>query len=661
MSDVPGPALVERGDEGPVGASQVGMLWHEQLAPGSFNLPSLVRRYRGELDVGALERALAELVRRHEPLRTTFEVRGGAALQLVRSAAFRLPVIDLGRLDPAERDAEVAGLIAIASTEPFDLAEGPLFSPSLLRLGLDDHVLVVRLHHLAFDDWSVDLFRRGLSALYTAFLSDAPLLPPAPTTRFIDVSRRQASRLGGPLGEAEQAHWRRRLQGSAFPVQLPLGDPHQLGPDRPGAGEPLRHDLPPELARSVRALAPRLRATPFMTVLAAFELLVARRTGQDDLVLASVVAGRPTTATEAMIGCFTKKVLLRLRLDGDPTFPELVTRTRGTVLDALAHQDLPFEAVVQETLGAAAVRHGMAAEVPVVFQGETPQQARLVLPGLEVGPFEVPAAARRERHHSAGPGHDEQGPVWGDGAYSGTFLLLSLLESPGGLAFVARGVFDRPEAQRLLEELECLLADIASDPERRLSELVTVRPAAVDADQLLLRGLALRRSRLEAALARCAGVGEVALAVVEGDEGPELVAFVVAEPGAMPGLAELRATLWAAFPGSPWPASMVLVQRLPRHADGRLDPTALRSLAPATAAADPPDPRAELITSLWAAATSRAVTPEANYWQDFSFLDALVEARAAGLPITDEQVSRCRTPEMLAAALAVEHRRPMHT
>ena len=619
------------------------MLWHEQLAPGSFNLPALVRRYRGPLDVAALEGALGELVRRHEPLRTTFDLGGPEPRQVVRPLqTFHLPLVDLAHRAPPDRDADAAAIIAEASTEPFDLAVGPLFAPRLLRFAPDDHVLVVRLHHTAFDDWSVDVFRRDLSALYTALAAGEPSPLPEPATRFVEVCRRQRARLEGGVAEEQRAAWQAAMAGAPFPVQLPLGDPSPDGPDRPGAGQPLRHDLPDDLARQVRALAPKLRATPFMTVLAAFEVVLARRARLDDLVIASVIAGRGATALESMIGCFTKKVLLRLRLDGDPTFPEIVTRTRRTVLDALSRQELPFEVVVQETLGRTAARHGLAAQVPVVFQGETMQQARLVLPGLQVGPYDVPASARRERHFS---GRRDDGaaqatrPQWGDGAYCGTFLLLSLLESGPGLSLIARGVFSRPATQRLLHELEALLADLVADPDRKLSELAPLASPEATGDELLLRGLRLRRSRLQAALAACPGVAEAAVEVRDAGGDPRLVASVVPD-GAPPTLAQLRHALWAALPGSAWPAEAFLADALPA------DPGSATPLDPTPAA------EAEALTALWADAAGTARAPEQSYWQDFSFLPALAAARDAGLPVTDDQVSRCRTPEMLAAALA---------
>ena len=638
------------GEHGPTAASQVGMVWHEQLVPGSFNLPSLVRRYRGPLDPGALERALTELVRRHEPLRTTFELVSGDPSQVVRPpGSFALPVVDLGQLAPAARDIEVGRLVAQATGQPFDLVDEALFAPRLVRLGADDHVLIVRLHHTAFDDWSVEVFRRQLSALYSAEFGGVPSAPPPPATRFVDVCRRQQARLAGATGDEQRAYWRREMAGAPFAVQLRLGERSELGPDRPGAGEPVRHDLPPGLARDVRALAPRLRATPFMTALAAFGVLLARRTGQDDLVLASVVAGRGSTDLEPMIGCFTKKVLLRLRLGGDPTFAELVARSRVAVLGALAHADLPFEAVVQDTLGGPATAHGLAPQVPVVFQGETPHQARLVLPGVEVGGFEVAAAARRERHFSAAQAPPEAGPVWGDGAYLGTFLLLSLVESDPGLAFVARGVFSRPAAQELLQELEALLGDVAARPDARLSELVRGRRPAAGSDDLDLRGLRLSRSRIEAALRRCPGVAEVAVGIDRAEGGARLAAYVVPDRHPPPTLAELRRALWASLPGSPWPAAAVIVDSVP--ADHRLDMDGSPGRRPASPA---PDPVADLLTSLWADAGGAPASPGSSYWQDFAFLRAVAAARAAGLPLTDEQLSRCRTPEMLAASMPPE-------
>ena len=641
----PGAAVVEvRGcrplpapaTAAPVAASQEPMLWHEQLAPGSFNLPCLVRRFEGPLDVAALGGALADLMRRHEPLRTTFTSAPGAPRQVVRPApAGPLPVVDLSALPPERRDAEAARVLTDASARPFDLVDGPLFEPSLLRLGDGDHVLVVRLHHAVFDDWSVDVFRRDLSALYAARLDGTPAALAEPATTFTTVSRRQRAALDGASGAEQRAWWRRELDGAPLAVQLPLG-----GPSGEGAGEPVRVDLPADLSASVRALGPQLRATPYMAVLAAFGAVVGRYTGQDDLVLGTVSAHRTRSAVEPLIGCFTKKVPLRLRLDGDPPFRELAARARAAVLGAMGHQDVGFDAVVQETLGPPAAEHGAVPQLAVVFQGEAPRRSPVGLRGVRAGPFEPPPASRRERHFSAREGC----PPWGDGLYLGTFVLVSLVEHDDGLSLVARGAFPRPAGRRLLRHVEALLADVVVSPDRPVSELSLGPepvPAAGDGDLVDVRGLRGDRARLEAALARCPGVADVGLAV---PDGCRLVAYVVPTGDRPPSLADLRRTLWAQLPGALWPAAAVTVDEVPRGPGGRPDPSALPAPPPSTRPGS--SPGADALAALWG-----VPDPGRPYWQDFSFLDALAEARQAGLAVTDEQVARHRTVATLAADL----------
>ncbi len=188
---------------------------------------------------------------------------------------------------------------------------GRCSSPASCASAPDDHVVVVRVHHTVFDDWSVDVFRRELSALYGARVAGATSPLAEPATSYAAFSRRQQAALAGSRGDDQRAWWRKELAGAPLATQLPAGED-----TRPQAA--LRVDLPPALAAGVRALAPRLRATPYMTVLSAFSALLARITGQDDLVIATVVAHRDRTDVEPLIGCFTKKVPLRLRVEGRP-------------------------------------------------------------------------------------------------------------------------------------------------------------------------------------------------------------------------------------------------------------------------------------------------------------------------------------------------------
>jgi len=473
----------------PVAFSQEGMLWHELFAPGCQNLPGLARRYYGPLDLGGLRRALDEIVRRHGALRTGFELRDGRAVQVVRPhRELALAVRDLTGLAPGEQDAEVGRVVAEAGRRAFDLVADPLFEPTVLRLGGDDHVLVIRTHHSVFDDWSVGVFRRELAKLYAAYAAGEASPLGEPPLQFADFSRRQRSTLAGPAGTRQLSFWRRELAGAPLVTQLPVDDPDAPEGSAQAGGGPVLLALPPELGDRLRALARRERATVFMTVLAAFGILVHRYTGQDDLVLATVVANRNRTELEGLIGCFTKKLPLRLRLGGEVTFSEALARTRTALLGALSHQDLPFEAVVQDGLGAGAAAHGLVPHVALMFQGVTPTQ-ELVLGDLETVGLQT--ASRSSRAHFMGAGERSPGDVpplpWGAGLYAGTFVIVSLDESRAGLSCIARGAFHEPAVRQMMESFRTLLGDVAADPARPVSELALLDRQA--GSEVLVRGL----------------------------------------------------------------------------------------------------------------------------------------------------------------------------
>ena len=718
----------------PVAFSQEGMLWHEVFSPGSQNLPPLVRRYRGALDVTALERALAEIVRRHEPLRTTFEVQGGRPVQIVSPAGdWSLAMLDLSGLDPDAQDEEVASLLA-AVGRPFDLVSGPMFEASLVRLGPDDHLVVLRVHHSVYDDWSVGVFRRELSVLYRAAAAAAGSGEPSPLAElplsFSEFSRNQHRRLAGPRGAAELAWWKEHLAGAPLSLQLPIDDPERPPGAPQASAEPVSVDLGPELSAQLRALARRERTTLFMTLLAAFEVLVHRYTGQEELLAASVVANRNRPELEGMVGCFTKKVLVRLDGSGDPTFADLLPRVRTAVVGALGHQDLAFETVLQGTLGAAAAMHGLVPQVAVMFQGVTPHREEVVLPGVDTSGYDTSATTTRTHFSAAGRGGSGRAEPWGAGLYLGTFLILSVIEDVEGVSLAARGAFHGPSVERLLATFRTLLGDIVAHPTKRLSELrllgdderaelmrsprggedivapergdletpgvegrvvISRRPPGLTmavfdprgalvpervtgelhlggrdeaparwfgtglharylpagrievlgsiAEMVDLRGFRIDRGKIADALRCCPGVADVDI-VLEHDDGgaPRLVArLVVAEGGEAPTLARLRAELWARLPGYAWPAAIDVVGR---PAPGR-----------------EPSPEALLLASLWAEVKAEKVEASENYWQSFSFLEAVSRARELGVAVGDEDVTRNRTVDTLATTLAAQRSR----
>lgn len=466
----------------PVALSQEGMVWHERFAPGCQNLPGLARRLRGPLDVEALRGALDEIVRRQAALRTTVEVCDGRPVQVVHPhRSLDLPVHDMGDLPPDEREAEVERLVVEAGRRPFDLVTGPLFAPRLVRLAADDHVLVIRTHHLVFDDWSVGVFRRELRALYTAFArGDASPLP-EPSVGFAPAVQRQRRRLAGPAGGRELAFWRGELDGAPLTTQLPVDDPHRSRGSPQAAGQPVTTTVPPDVHAGLREVARHHRATVFMAALTAFGVLVQRYTGQDDLLLTTVVANRNRAELEGLVGCFTKKVPLRLRLDGDPTFTEALTRTRTALLGALTHQDVAFPTVIQDVLGGPAAAHGLVSHPAVMFQGVTPEQ-ELDLPGLDTRGFQTSTRVGRA-HFMADDDTAAAAPPaapWGGGLYHGSFVILSVRESDEGLSVIARGAFHGPAVRDLLASYRTLLADIVAAPARPLSQLELVdRQAAL--------------------------------------------------------------------------------------------------------------------------------------------------------------------------------------
>lgn len=669
-----GPQAQSRETIAPAGLVQEAMLWQEQLAPGCMNLPPLTRRLAGQLDVRALERSLDELARRHQTLRTTFDVVDGQAVQVIGPAgALRLPVEDLSGLSADQKAGVVGAVLSAAVIRPVDLATGPLFQPRLLRLADDEHLLVIPLHHSVWDDWSVGVFNRELSALYPAFVAGSAPSLHEPPVQFADFARRQREELAGSLGAKQLSYWTTQLAGAPLVTQLPLADP-ALEPGSPQpAAAPISLVLPGTLVGRLRSLARAQNATMFMSMLAAFVVLLRRHTGQDDLLLASVVANRNRTELEGLIGCFAKKVLLRARLAEDPTFPDLVTQVRQVLLEAFMHQDLPYEDVVHEALGRQAARHGLTPYVGVMFQGLTPPGAKLTMPGLEPSRFTLPGTRARRVHFVAGDGQvppaEPTAPPWGAGLYLGTFLRLTVRETPDAVSCEAWGAFHPPAAERLLDEFHHLLEEVVARPGSRVSELGCTVPARGSAttgagDMLDLGGFRLDRSRMEAALRQCPGIADVAVclrAVPAGE--PRLVAYVVPATPAPPSLAQLRRFLWTRLPGHAWPSAMVVTASLPRLPGGGLDEAALAdpgvaaagdNASPVREGEDDSTEELRLLAALWEEAAGTKMARDHPYRPDFAFLGLLSSARRLGMSISPRHVTRTRTLEALAAAVAVD-------
>ncbi len=338
--------LARDGRDLPLSFAQRRLWFLDLLEPGTaaYNLPGSVR-LEGRLDVTALAAGLGEAQRRHEALRTVFPVRDGEPVQIVEPAApVAMPLIDLSGLPGEARDGEAERLAAAEARTPFDLARGPVWRVRLLRLGAEDHRLVVNLHHIAADGWSLGLLLREIAALYAAFSARRRSPLPDLPVQYADFSLWQRGWLAGGALEGQLAYWRQRLAGLPV-IELPADRPRPAVRDSRGAVRSLL--IPPELSMAVERLARRQGSTLFMTLLAAFQTLLARYTGEGAVPVGSPIANRRQVEIEPLVGFFVNTLVLAARVEDDPPFRDLLARVREACLGAYAHQDLPFELLVE--------------------------------------------------------------------------------------------------------------------------------------------------------------------------------------------------------------------------------------------------------------------------------------------------------------------------
>jgi amino acid adenylation domain-containing protein len=329
----------------PCSYGQRSLWFMHQLSPMSvaYNV-SVAWRIRSAMDEPALHRAFAKLVARHEPLRTTYESRDGEPWQRVHEV---LPGGYRTQDVPACSEAELSALVHDDAAQPFDLATGPILRATLFTRAADDHVLLVVIHHIASDLWSTEQMMSDLRALYLAESQpDASVVPPAPlSTRYSDFTTWQRAMLDGPEGEAHWQYWRTVLSGTVPRLELPTDRP------RPAiqsfAGDGVTFPIPSDLADALRDRARAEQATLFALFLAAFQTLLIRYSGQDDILVGSISSGRSRHEFEPIVGYFVNPIMFRCDASADPTFRELLQRTRRDALAALDHQDYPFPLLVE--------------------------------------------------------------------------------------------------------------------------------------------------------------------------------------------------------------------------------------------------------------------------------------------------------------------------
>jgi amino acid adenylation domain-containing protein len=461
-SDAPAADTIRpRGDAGPAplsGAQQRLWFLHQMdPASGAFNIP-IILRLHGPLDSAALERALAEVVRRHEALRTVFVLRGAAPVQEVAPTPARvIQVDDLSAHPDDTREAAARARVSDEVHAPFDLATGPVFRARLLRLAADDHVLVITLHHIVSDGWSAGVLYRELAALYGAYTRGEPSPLPELPIQYADYAAWHRTRLAGPERARQVEFWRARLAGAPVLLDLPTDRPRPAVQGTAGAAHHLR--IPRALYDRLAAVARAEGATPFMALAAAWGALLHRWSGEDDVVVGTPLAGRTHPLTEPLIGFFVQTLALRLDLAGDPSFRALLRRVRDTTVQAYAHQEVPFHQLVDELKVERSLSH------PPVFQAMISLQnasgAGPVFPGLRTEPMGA------ETRSAEG------------------YLLLYMEEDAQGLDGFLQyptDLWDAATMERLAAHLLALLGAAAADPDARVSRL----PLLADAERARL-------------------------------------------------------------------------------------------------------------------------------------------------------------------------------
>ncbi len=459
----------------PLSFAQQRLWLVDRLEPGSaaYNIPEVVR-LPGALDTAALRASLDALVARHEALRTVFAEQGGEPVQVVlEPAPVPLPVLDLAGVPQAEREARAERLAWEEALRPFDLARGPLLRSTLLRLGAEDHVLLLTMHHIVSDAWSMDVLVREVLALYGAFSRGEPSPLPELPVQYADYAVWQRAWLSGATLERQLAWWRERLAGAPPLLELPVDRPRPAVFSHRGGARSLRIDA--AAADRLRALGRQEGATLFMTLLSGFAVLLGRWSGQADVVVGTPIAGRTRRETEGLIGFFLNTLALRTDLSGDPTFRELLARVREGTLGAYAHQDLPFERVLEELQPVRSLSHTPVFQVMLNLQNvgeeDTGEQVGSSGEWAPLAKYDLTLYARE----------------------AGGAILLDLV--------YAAELFEGARMEEALDQLSTLLRAVAADPELRVSRIPLLGEAERDRRSVTARGIGTDRPFAEFARA----------------------------------------------------------------------------------------------------------------------------------------------------------------
>ncbi|OYE00492.1 condensation domain-containing protein, partial [Nostoc sp. 'Peltigera membranacea cyanobiont' 232] len=445
----------------PMSFGQQRLWFIDQLQPGNFaNHISAALRLTGFLNQAALLQTLNEIVRHHEVLRTTFATMEEKPVQvIIPTLSLNLPTINLEELSEFEQEAEVKKLVIQEIQQPFNLSQAPLLRATLLRLKETEHILVFTMHHIISDGWSMGVLTQEVAVLYEAFSKGQPSLLSELPIQYVDFAAWQRQRLQGELLQSQISYWKNQLEGAPKLLELPTDYPRPAVSSFQGASYPF--ELSDDLYVALNKLSQQHGSTLFMTLLAAFQILLWRYTGSEDIVVGSPIANRDRTELEELIGFFANTIALRTNLADNPTFEELLARVRTNLLGAYAHQDLPFEQLVEELQPQRNLSYTPVFQVMFVLQN-TPMPA-FELPGLTINPLVI------------------------DNGSAKFDLTLEITETPqkifANLEFNT-DLFKESTIKRMAVHFQTLLKEIIAKPKLPLSELSLL--TEVEQHQLLV-------------------------------------------------------------------------------------------------------------------------------------------------------------------------------
>ncbi|RUS95287.1 hypothetical protein DSM106972_090630 [Dulcicalothrix desertica PCC 7102] len=406
----------------------------------------------GLLRVDVLKQSLAEIVRRHEVLRTTFRVVDGRPVQEITCTSSVIPIVDLQALPEQEQSTVVQRLMVKEQSCPFDLTSGPLLRMTLLRLGEEKHLMLLTIHHIVWDRWSTGIFIQELSALYKAFSCGMPSPLPELSVQYADYAVWQQEWLSGEVLDTQLNYWKQQLADAPPLLELPTDRPRPSVQTFRGGAQ--QFQLNSDLTQKLKILSQQSEATLFMTLLAAFATLLFRYSGQKDIVMGSPIANRNYPEIEPLIGCFINSLVLRINIKENPSFLELLQQVRQVALDAYSHQDAPFEKLVEVLQPERNLSHHPLFQVMFILQNAP--VGRMEMPDLTLTPLEVEDIAAKFD------------------------LSLSMMETQEGLQ--ARwdynsDLFDATTITRMAGYFQTLLESIVANPQQRISNLSLLKEA----------------------------------------------------------------------------------------------------------------------------------------------------------------------------------------